>query len=130
VDLGEGIEGLLPSNQIAGRNDVMENSAVRVRVLNVEPERQRVGLALQAVVTPAAEEDMGEEPLESEDEGGEADAMDMAPVDQAAPGEPVAAATEEEEPVTAAASAEAVLDMSDEAGASEAEPSPQEGEAE
>jgi small subunit ribosomal protein S1 len=134
VDLGEGIEGLLPSNQIAGRNDVMENSAVRVRVLNVEPERQRVGLALQAVVTPPAEEDMEEEePLEAEEapaESEEAETAAMAPVDQAAPDEPVAPATEEEEPVTAAASAEAVPDVSDEAGASEAEPSPQEGEAE
>ena len=27
VDLGEGIEGLLPSNQIAGRNDVTELAA-------------------------------------------------------------------------------------------------------
>ncbi len=108
VDLGEGIEGLLPSNQIAGRNDVTESSAVRVRVLNVEPERQRVGLALQSVITPAAED---EEPAG----------------DEAAPDELVAPATEEEEPVMAAAAAAAVTD---EAEASDAEAPPQEGEAE
>ena len=113
VDLGEGIEGLLPSNQIAGRNDVTESSAVRVRVLNVEPERQRVGLALQSVITPAAE---GEEPA----------GYDSMP-DESAPDELVARASEEEEPVTAAAAAVAITD---EAEANEAEASPQEGEAE
>jgi small subunit ribosomal protein S1 len=65
VDLGEGIEGLLPSNQISGRSDVQEGSVVRIRILNVEPDRQRVGLALQAVVSrPYAEE----EELEAEEE--------------------------------------------------------------
>ncbi len=70
VDLGEGIEGLLPSNQISGRSDVQEGSVVRIRILNVEPDRQRVGLALQAVVSrPYAEEDEEpevEEPQEEE----------------------------------------------------------------
>ena len=119
VDLGEGIEGLLPSNQIAGRNDVTENSAVRVRVLNVEPERQRVGLALQSVLSAEAEG-------EDTDEGGEAeDAVEEA----------VAPATEEEEPITAAESAEALNaapenGVTDEAGAGDAEAAPQEGEAE
>ncbi len=91
VDLGEGIEGLLPSNQIAGRNDLDEGVGVRVRVLNVEPERQRVGLALQSVLAPpelepepALEDEEEEVPAEPEpapeDEGEEAPAEDeMAP---------------------------------------------------
>lgn len=115
VDLGEGIEGLLPSNQIAGRGDVMENSAVRVRVLNVEPERQRVGLALQSVMSSAAEAAESED----SDEAGEA---------------PVAPATEEEEPITAAETLSAEIstnnDVTAEAGTDDAEVSPQEGEAE
>jgi small subunit ribosomal protein S1 len=105
VDLGEGIEGLLPSNQIAGRSDVTENSAVRVRVLNVEPERQRVGLALQSVLAPTEPEEETVEESEAQEE-------------------PVAPATEEEEPVTAAPEPDAA------AGASGAEASAPEGEAE
>ncbi len=146
VDLGEGIEGLLPSNQIAGRNDVMENSAVRVRVLNVEPERQRVGLALQSVTPPAAEMDEAEgqeeEPL-PEEEGGADDAAaegagavgagaEASVEAGAAQAEPVAPATEEEEPVTAAADAAALpeTDVTDEAGMGDENSSPQEEEAE
>ncbi len=145
VDLGEGIEGLLPSNQIAGRNDVTEGSAVRVRVLNVEPERQRVGLALQSVIAPPAAEDEAlaeaEEPTGNEAApemaapemaapevaAPEAAAPEMTAPEMAAPDEPVAPATEEEEPVTAATAAGAVMDE-DEADGAEAPPP--EGEAE
>jgi small subunit ribosomal protein S1 len=140
VDLGEGIEGLLPSNQIAGRTDVVENSAVRVRVLNVEPERQRVGLALQAVMAPEEVEAEPEAEAEPEDEAAapaEAEAAAEAPAAEAvaeAPvaeepvaEEPVAPATEEEEPVTAAAAP--VGNGTEEERAGDAEASPQEGEA-
>jgi small subunit ribosomal protein S1 len=144
VDLGEGIEGLLPSNQIAGRTDVTENSAVRVRVLNVEPERQRVGLALQSVMAPPAEmdEEMGEAEAPAEeqapedlgpDAGETVDEQTAAAEAQAAPpDEPVAPATEEEEPVTAAAEAPAAAetDVPDEDAVGGAEAPPQEGEAE
>ena len=110
VDLGEGIEGLLPSNQIAGRGDVTENSAVRVRVLNVEPERQRVGLALQSVLSSGA---APAEPDEAEENEG---------------GEVVAPATEEEEPVTAAP--DTAETETDEVRVDGADAPPQEGEAE
>jgi small subunit ribosomal protein S1 len=122
VDLGEGIEGLLPSNQIAGRSDVTENAAVRVRVLNVEPERQRVGLALQSVTSAQAPE---EEPV-AEEEGVEGETAE----EPAAPEAPVAPATEEEEPVTAAAEPEPAENSIPEDGASGAEASSPEGEAE
>jgi small subunit ribosomal protein S1 len=69
VDLGEGIEGLLPSNQIANRGDVEEGSQVRVRVLNVEPDRQRVGLALQAVMTEPASPADDAAPLDDSERG-------------------------------------------------------------
>jgi small subunit ribosomal protein S1 len=62
VDLGEGVEGLLPTNQIAGQTGIEEGSTVRVKILNVEPERQRIGLAL---VTPAGTEPAGEEMAET-----------------------------------------------------------------
>ena len=62
VDLGEGVEGLLPTNQITGQAGIEEGSTVRVKILNVEPERQRIGLAL---VTPAGSEPAGEEMLET-----------------------------------------------------------------
>ena len=135
VDLGEGIEGLLPSNQIAGRTDVVENSAVRVRVLNVEPERQRVGLALQAVMAPEEVEAEPEAEAEPEDEAAapaEAEAAAEAPAAEAVAEEPVAEepvapATEEEEPVTAAAAP--VGNGTEEERAGDAEASPQEGEA-
>jgi small subunit ribosomal protein S1 len=118
VDLGEGIEGLLPSNQIAGRSDVTENSAVRVRVLNVEPDRQRVGLALQSVMAAvAAEPEEEEEPVAAEPEAEDVEA-------------PVAPATEEEEPVTAAPTPDAAAEAEAEPGASGADTSAPEGEAE
>src|SRR5207248_11031331 len=57
VDLGEGVEGLLPTNQVSGQAGIAEGATVRVKILNVEPDRQRIGLALQAVtgVSPAEE---------------------------------------------------------------------------
>jgi small subunit ribosomal protein S1 len=61
VDLGEGVEGLLPTNQIAGQAGIEEGTAVRVKILNVEPDRQRIGLAL---VTPAGSEPEGEQSAE------------------------------------------------------------------
>jgi len=52
VDLGEGVEGLLPTNQVSGQAGIAEGATVRVKILNVEPDRQRIGLALQAVIGP------------------------------------------------------------------------------
>jgi small subunit ribosomal protein S1 len=73
VDLGEGVEGLLPTNQIANQPGIAEGVTVRVRILNVEPDRQRIGLALQGVVTEPAAEDEAAPPApppadEDEDE--------------------------------------------------------------
>jgi small subunit ribosomal protein S1 len=58
VDLGEGIEGLIHTSQLAGQ-PVAEGAVVEVKVLNVEPERQRIGLAL-AGEAPAGEAAAGE----------------------------------------------------------------------
>jgi len=75
VDLGEGVEGLLPTNQIANQPDVVEGAAVHVRILNVEPDRQRIGLALQEVITATASEPEIEPGIEpGMDAGPEADA--------------------------------------------------------
>jgi small subunit ribosomal protein S1 len=90
VDLGEGIEGLLPSNQISGRPEVVEGAQVRVRILNVEPERQRVGLALQAVLAGAEPEPEDEWLDEAEAEAEEA-APPEASLEEAAPAEAEAA---------------------------------------
>ena len=65
VDLGEGVEGLLPTNQITGQAGIEEGSTVRVKILNVEPDRQRIGLAL---VTPAGTEAGGEQAPELADQ--------------------------------------------------------------
>lgn len=62
VDLGEGVEGLLPTNQIANQSGVVEGVAVRVRVLNVEPDRQRIGLALQGVLSGSASDEEAASP--------------------------------------------------------------------
>ena len=59
VDLGEGVEGLLPTNQVSGQAGIAEGATVRVKILNVEPERQRIGLALQAVTGPNPAEASG-----------------------------------------------------------------------
>jgi len=64
VDLGEGVEGLLPTNQVSGQAGIAEGATVRVKILNVEPDRQRIGLALQAVTGP--------NPAEAADENEEA----------------------------------------------------------
>jgi small subunit ribosomal protein S1 len=47
VDLGEGVEGLLHTSQMAGADPVAEGQVVRVRVVSVEAERQRIGLSLR-----------------------------------------------------------------------------------
>ncbi len=78
VDLGEGVEGLLPTNQIANQSGVVEGVAVRVRVLNVEPDRQRIGLALQGVLSGnASDEEAASPELPPADEQAEDDYADM-----------------------------------------------------
>jgi small subunit ribosomal protein S1 len=74
VDLGEGVEGLLPTNQIANQPGVVEGATVRVRILNVEPDRQRIGLALQQVLSATAsdEEEEADSPLPPEPDEPEA----------------------------------------------------------
>jgi small subunit ribosomal protein S1 len=47
IDLGEGVEGLLHSSQMAGSEGVAEGETVRVRVVSVEAARQRIGLSLR-----------------------------------------------------------------------------------
>jgi len=48
IDLGDGVEGLLHTSQMAGGEAVAEGETVRVRVVSVEAERQRIGLSLKA----------------------------------------------------------------------------------
>ena len=90
VDLGEGVEGLLPTNQVSGQAGIAEGATVRVKILNVEPDRQRIGLALQAVTGPnpaeapgAAAEASAEPELPAADEEDDYDAP--APQGTAAP---------------------------------------------
>jgi len=65
VDLGEGIEGLLHSSQLVGQPSVEEGGQVSVRILSVEPERQRVGLSLKLNEgEPDPEETSGNPPEE------------------------------------------------------------------
>jgi small subunit ribosomal protein S1 len=66
VDLGEGVEGLLPTNQVTGQAGVVEGATVRVKVLNVEPDRQRIGLALQAVTGAGPVNEEAQEPATPE----------------------------------------------------------------
>jgi small subunit ribosomal protein S1 len=47
VDLGEGVEGLLHTSQMAGAEGLAEGQTVRVRVVGVEANRQRIGLSLR-----------------------------------------------------------------------------------
>jgi small subunit ribosomal protein S1 len=47
VDLGEGVEGLLHTSQMAGADELAEGQSVRVRVVSVEANRQRIGLSLR-----------------------------------------------------------------------------------
>jgi small subunit ribosomal protein S1 len=72
VDLGEGVEGLLPTNQIANQPGVVEGATLRVRVLNVEPDRQRIGLALQAVLSATAPDEDAVSPMPPEPDEPEA----------------------------------------------------------
>lgn len=82
VDLGEGVEGLLPTNQIANQSGVVEGVAVRVRVLNVEPDRQRIGLALQGVLSGTASDEEAASPdLPPADAQEEDDYADMSGTD-------------------------------------------------
>jgi small subunit ribosomal protein S1 len=76
VDLGEGVEGLLPTNQIAGQGGAVEGATVRVKILNVEPERQRIGLALQSVTGWDAEDELSAEPAPPEPPAEEAEEED------------------------------------------------------
>jgi small subunit ribosomal protein S1 len=55
VDLGDGVEGLLHSSRWAGQT-ITEGAQVGVTILRVEPERQRISLALQTPATPPAPE--------------------------------------------------------------------------
>ena len=88
VDLGEGVEGLLPTNQIANQSGVVEGVAVRVRVLNVEPDRQRIGLALQGVLSGSASDEEAASPdLPPADDQDEDEYAGQSPDGPAAEGE-------------------------------------------
>lgn len=56
VDVGDGVEGLLPAHQIHNKN-LAERATVEVKVLRIEPERQRVGLAFIAIQAESPAED-------------------------------------------------------------------------
>ncbi len=84
VDLGEGVEGLLPTNQVSGQAGVAEGATVRVKILNVEPDRQRIGLALQAVIGPSPVAVQNSEPATPEPPADEEDDFD-APAETVAP---------------------------------------------
>lgn len=47
VDLGDGVEGLLHSSQMKGGEGITEGQTLRVRVVSVEANRQRIGLSLR-----------------------------------------------------------------------------------
>ena len=97
VDLGEGVEGLLPTNQVSGQAGVVEGATVRVKVLNVEPDRQRIGLALQAVTGPIAEQEPAQEPAAPETPADEDEHDDaVSPQGTAQPGAAAPADGEEE----------------------------------
>lgn len=66
VDLGEGIEGLLHSSQLVGQPPVEEGGQVSVRILSVEPERQRVGLSLKLNEGEKAPEETTDNPPETD----------------------------------------------------------------
>ncbi len=55
VDLGQGIEGLLHASRWAGLT-LAEGDRVRVKILRIEPDRQRVSLALEAKESPPSAE--------------------------------------------------------------------------
>lgn len=56
VDLGEGIEGLLHSSQIPPEAQLRESQTISIRVVNIEPDRQRIGLSLLGEASPSADE--------------------------------------------------------------------------
>jgi small subunit ribosomal protein S1 len=66
VDLGEGIEGLLHSSQLVGQPPVEEGRPVSVRILSVEPERQRVGLSLKLNEGEKVQEETTDNPPEAD----------------------------------------------------------------
>jgi small subunit ribosomal protein S1 len=116
VDLGEGVEGLLPTNQVSGQAGIAEGATVRVKILNVEPDRQRIGLALQAVTSAMAEE--ASEPATPEPPADEEDDYEVAAPpetaasnERAAPNEPAAS----NEPAPNGAGAQAGQDGEEEA---------------
>jgi small subunit ribosomal protein S1 len=76
VDLGEGVEGLLPTNQVTGQPGVSEGATVRVKILNVEPDRQRIGLALQVVIGSNPMDEKASEPATPELPADEEDEFD------------------------------------------------------
>jgi small subunit ribosomal protein S1 len=90
VDLGEGVEGLLPTNQVSGQAGITEGATVRVKILNVEPDRQRIGLALQAVTSPIPAAEPEQEPAAPEppagDNGDEDHDDALSPAETAQPG--------------------------------------------
>jgi small subunit ribosomal protein S1 len=47
IDLGEGVEGLLHTSQMAGVQDLEEGQTLRVRIVSIEAARQRIGLSLR-----------------------------------------------------------------------------------
>ncbi|MGH2522211.1 MAG: 30S ribosomal protein S1 [Anaerolineales bacterium] len=63
VDLGEGIDGLLHASQWTGSPPVAEGQTVLVKVTNIDPGRQRIGLELQPEA-PAEYEDEFDQPQE------------------------------------------------------------------
>jgi len=66
VDLGQGIEGLLHTSRWAGQS-LAEGDRVRVKILRIEPDRQRVSLALEAKESiPSAESEPPPPPAEGE----------------------------------------------------------------
>ena len=65
VDMGQGIEGLLPTSQLTSNPEIAitEGQAIRLCVTNVDGKRQRIGLSFQPINTDSAEPPM--EPGES-----------------------------------------------------------------
>ncbi len=49
IDLGDGIDGLLHVSRLGDQPPPAEGEALLVRILNIDPQRQRIGLALASV---------------------------------------------------------------------------------
>lgn len=62
VDLGEGVDGLLHARQWSGPVPVREGQEVRVKILSIQPERQRIGLTLEA--SPPVDEEEAPDPMD------------------------------------------------------------------